>query len=244
MIKSRLKSETYLKPTAACHTKASSKKNTGITGRTFTSGSKILYASGNVAINRLSGIKNRPPSRAKMNFTTSKKPFFCLKIFYPKVYKIGLFMAIAKTKNIKKFLQGFNVAVLSLLLCICTFAFSADAWASVQIKLTNITYEPCTGDAGKNMVLGGGIMSAKCYMIKGNTDNPSGKVVYNADIFGRIYDANGNDAMPERARLGAVEEIPAGKSDFEIMVAIPAEQPEPLELKQFKASGFAGKVRR
>jgi hypothetical protein len=153
-------------------------------------------------------------------------------------------MAIAKTKNPKKILQVFNIALLSLLLCVCTFAFSATAWANVQIKLTNVIYEPCTGDAGKNMVLGGGVMSAKCYMIKGNTSNPSGKVVYNADIFGRIYDANGNDAMPERARLGAVEEIPAGNSDFQIMVAIPAEQPEPLELKQFKASGFAGKVRR
>jgi hypothetical protein len=233
-----------LKPTEACHTKASSKKNTGITGRTFTSGSKILYASGKVAINRLSGIKNRPPSRAKMNFTTSKKTFFFLKIFYQRVYKIGLFMAIAKTENLKKLLQVCKATVLSLLLCICTFAFSAPAWASVQIKLTNVTYEPCTGDAGRNMVLGGGVMSAKCYMIKGNATNPSGKVVYNADIFGRIYDANGNDAMPERARLGAVEEIPAGNSDFQIMVAIPAEQPEPLELKQFKASGFAGKVRR
>jgi hypothetical protein len=146
--------------------------------------------------------------------------------------------------NLKKILKTLQIVALSFLLCLCTFAFSASAWATVQIKLTNITYEPCTGDAGKNMVLGGGIMSAKCYMIKGDANNPSGKVVYNADVFGRIYDANGNDAMPERARLGAVEEIPAGKSDFQIMVAIPAEQPEPLELKQFKASGFAGKVRR
>ena len=240
-----------MKPTAACHTNASSRKNTGITGRTFTSGSKILYASGNVAINRLSGIKNRPPSRAKMNFTTSKKPFFFLKIFYLSVYTVGLFMAIATLKmasdkaiTLKNFIKVFQVSALSLMICLCTLAFSNAAWANVQIKLTNVIYEPCTGEAGKHMVLGGGVMSAKCYMIKGNANNTSGKVVYNADIFGRIYDANGNDAMPERARLGAVEEIPAGKSDFEIMVAIPAEQPEPLELKQFKASGFAGKVRR
>ena len=155
-------------------------------------------------------------------------------------------MTIAQfqAENLKKILKVFKVTILSLLIFICTFAFSSSVWATVQIKLTNVNYEPCTGDAGKNMVLGGGVMSAKCYIIKGDANNPSGKVVYNADVFGRIYDANGNDAMPERARLGAVEEIPAGKSDFQIMVAIPAEQPEPLELKQFKASGFAGKVRR
>ena len=40
---------TYLKPTAACHTKARSKKSTGITGSTSTRGSKIRYASGRVA---------------------------------------------------------------------------------------------------------------------------------------------------------------------------------------------------
>lgn len=161
-------------------------------------------------------------------------------------------MAIANNKhqnpqnflNITTFWQTLRISLLSLLLCLASFAFSNPVLASVQIKLSNVTYEPCTGDVGKNMVLGGGVMSAKCYMIKGNADNPSGKVVYNADIFGRIYDANGNDAMPERARLGSVDEIPVGKSEFEIMVAVPAEQPEPLELKQFKASGFAGKVRR
>ncbi len=155
-------------------------------------------------------------------------------------------MAIAnfQTQKPRKILHIFQVVALSLMLCICTFAFSAPAWANVQIKLTNVDYERCTGDIGKNMVLGGGIMSANCYMIKGDANNPSGKVVYNADVFGRIYDANGNDAMPERGRVGAIEEIPTGKSKFEIMVAIPAEQPEPLELKQFKASGFGGKVRR
>ena len=161
-----------------------------------------------------------------------------------KFYKIGLFMAIAKTDNPKKFLQVFQITCLSFLLCICTFAFSTPAWATVQIKLTEMTYEPCTGEAGKNMVLGGGVMSANCFMVKGIANNTSGKVVYNADIFGRIYDANGNDAMPERTRLGAVDELPIGKSEFQIMVGIPADQPEPLQLKQFKASGFAGKVRR
>ena len=146
-------------------------------------------------------------------------------------------MAIAK--NLLKILQ---ITALSLLISV--WMFSTPAWANIQIKLTNVVYEPCKGEASKNMVIGGGVMSAKCYLVKGNTNNTSGKVVYNADIFGRIYDANGNDAMPERARLGAVEEIPTGKSNFQIMVAVPAEQPEPLELKQFKASGFAGKVRR
>ena len=171
-------------------------------------------------------------------------------------------MAIANFKSLdfNNLLKGLHVKALSLLpsmaifmaifmafsvcVLVCTFGFSAPVWANIQVKLTDITYEPCQGEVGKNMVLGGGVMSAKCYTVKGNANNTSGKLVYNADVFGRIYDANGNDAMPERARLGALEQIPTGKSEFQIMIAIPAEQPEPLELKQFKASGFAGKVRR
>ena len=39
----------YLNPTAACQTKARSKKSTGITGRISTIGLKIAKASGNLA---------------------------------------------------------------------------------------------------------------------------------------------------------------------------------------------------
>jgi hypothetical protein len=39
----------YLNPTAACQTKAKSKKSTGITGRMSTIGLKIAKASGNLA---------------------------------------------------------------------------------------------------------------------------------------------------------------------------------------------------
>ena len=38
----------YLKPTEACHTKASNKKKNGIAGKTSTTGLKITYASGSL----------------------------------------------------------------------------------------------------------------------------------------------------------------------------------------------------
>ena len=44
----------YLKPIAACHTKASSKKKTGITGKTSTIGLKRTYASGKRDNNKVS----------------------------------------------------------------------------------------------------------------------------------------------------------------------------------------------
>jgi hypothetical protein len=50
--------------------------------------------------------------------------------------------------------------------------------------------------------------------------------------------------MQNRNRLGAIEEVPPGESNFSIRISVAANQPEPLKLKQFRASGFSGQVRR
>ncbi len=87
-------------------------------------------------------------------------------------------------------------------------------------------------------------MTANCFIVTGTANNTSGKPVMDADIFGRIYDANGNSVMQNRTRLGGVPEIPPGKSTFEIRISVPANQPTPLKLEQFKASGFSRQVRK
>jgi len=135
-----------------------------------------------------------------------------------------------------------KIFLISLLLNIATWVPVASA--AVQIKLSDISYGSCPPEIASNMVLGGGVMSASCYLVTGTASNPKSQTVFNADVFGRVYDANGNDAMPERTRLGAIAEIPPGKSNFEITISVPAEMSEPLSLMQFKASGFTGKVRR
>jgi len=47
----------YLKPTAACQTKANNRKKIGIIGSTSTKGSKIWYASGSFAKRRFKYIR-------------------------------------------------------------------------------------------------------------------------------------------------------------------------------------------
>lgn len=141
------------------------------------------------------------------------------------------------------FRQVASSLILSVLICLITWTISAPAWAATQIKLTDLTYEKCPDGMGKNIVLGSGVMSANCFLVKGKAINPSNKTVFDADVFGRVYDANGNDIMPERNRLGAIAEIPSGESTFEMMLSVPADQPPPLSLKQFKASGFTARVR-
>jgi len=41
-----------------------------------------------------------------------------------------------------------------------------------------------------------------------------------------------------------VRRAQSGASDFELRISVAANQPTPLKLEQFKAAGFAGKVRR
>ncbi len=45
--------KSYLKPTADCQTKATNKKNIGITGKTSTKGENGAYASGKVKSNNI-----------------------------------------------------------------------------------------------------------------------------------------------------------------------------------------------
>lgn len=134
-----------------------------------------------------------------------------------------------------------------LLIAACFWLFSwaiaPSATALTSIKLSNLSYEPCAGDASKGSVTSGDIRPASCFEIKGKAKNISGKTVYDADVFGRIYDANENPTMENRGRIGTIEEVPPGVSDFSIEINVPSNQPTPLKLKQFKASGFAGKVR-
>ena len=58
------------------------------------------------------------------------------------------------------------------------------------------------------------------------------------------YYVKDNSVMKNRFRLGGIEYVPVGESNFSFRISVPSVQPAPLRLEQFKASGFASKVRR
>ncbi|MEO0533981.1 MAG: hypothetical protein AAF215_08935 [Cyanobacteria bacterium P01_A01_bin.123] len=118
------------------------------------------------------------------------------------------------------------------------------ASALTPIELTDLDYKNCPEELSEGIVVSGSSQEANCFMVYGKAINRSGKPVYDADIFGRIYDANANPVMQNRNRLGGIPEVPPGESDFEFRISVPSNQPTPLQLKRFKASGFAGAVRR
>jgi hypothetical protein len=142
---------------------------------------------------------------------------------------------------------GFRILVVSFLASIfwlTSFCLTPVANALTPIKLSNLSYTSCPSEVTEGTYVGSGDMGANnCFLVRGKADNTSGKTVVDADVFGRIYDANGNSAMENRGRIGTITEVPPGVSDFEIRISVSANQPTPLTLKQFKASGFASKVR-
>jgi hypothetical protein len=140
--------------------------------------------------------------------------------------------------------RALAVIVVSGLLWIFSWIVTPTALALTQIQLFNISYTDCPPEfAEGNVTSGGSSDPANCFMVTGKAKNPSGKIVYDADVFGRIYDANGEPALQNRGRIGSISEVPPGISNFEVRISVPANQPTPLKLKQFKASGFAGSVR-
>ncbi|MBD2097798.1 hypothetical protein H6F90_22245 [Trichocoleus sp. FACHB-591] len=141
--------------------------------------------------------------------------------------------------------RAFAVLVIACLFSVGSWLVSPAAIALTQIKLFDISYHECPAELAEGTVTSGGAaMPANCFLVTGKAQNDSGKPVINADIFGRIYDANNDLVMQNRTRLGSIDELPPGVSDFQLRITVPASQPTPLKLKQFKAAGFTGKVRR
>ncbi|WP_373481313.1 hypothetical protein [Geminocystis sp.] len=141
------------------------------------------------------------------------------------------------------FRRLFAIIIISIFFFLTTGIFSPPAEALVQIKVTDINYKECPIGVGEGSVTSGGsALPATCYLITGKTNNTSGKILYDADVFGRIYDANNEPVLQNRSRLGALEQVPIGMSEFELRISVPSNQPTPLQLKQFKATGFSSKV--
>ena len=137
----------------------------------------------------------------------------------------------------------FIVLFLCLSMFLSTIIMPPSAEALVPIKVTNVSYKECPPGVGEGSVTSGGsALPATCYLITGTTNNTSGKTVYDADVFGRVLDANNEPALQNRTRLGSLAEVPPGESKFELRISVPSNQPTPLKLKQFKATGFTSKV--
>ncbi|MBD2416007.1 hypothetical protein FACHB389_34280 [Nostoc calcicola FACHB-389] len=141
-------------------------------------------------------------------------------------------------------LRSLTVIFISCLITFLSWVLTPPALALTQIKLFDISYKDCPAELAQGAVISSGSAAANCFIVIGKAENGTKKTVYDADIFGRIYDANNDSVMQNRTRLGSIAEVPPGVSDFELRISVPANQPTPLKLKQFKAAGFSAAVRK
>ncbi|WP_138497198.1 biotin carboxylase [Nostoc sp. PA-18-2419] len=141
-------------------------------------------------------------------------------------------------------LRSLTVIFTCFLIAFFSWVLTPPALALTQIKLFDISYKDCPPELAKGAVISSGSAAANCFLVTGKAENGSNKTVYDADIFGRIYDANNDSVMQNRTRLGSIAEVSPGVSDFELRISVPANQPTPLKLKQFKAAGFSAPVRK
>ncbi len=137
-----------------------------------------------------------------------------------------------------------SAIALTICLWVASLSLSLPASALTQIELSEIDYKDCPEALSEGLLVSGSSAEANCFIVYGKAKNSTNKPVYDADIFGRVYDANNNPVMQNRTRLGLIDEVPPGISDFELRISVAANQPTPLKLEQFKATGFSGRVRR
>lgn len=139
-------------------------------------------------------------------------------------------------KMIRQILRGLLIA----------FAIATCGFGGIGLDLANLQVVDCpdTPEYANLTSSGASAREANCYLVQGTVVNTSQREIYNADVFGRIYDANGNDVMPERTRLGAIDVVPMGESPFSIRLSVSPDNAMPLQLEQFRAAGFAGAIRR
>lgn len=140
--------------------------------------------------------------------------------------------------------QVFPVFLIAGLIAIMSWLWTPPAFALIPVELYDLGYQDCPPELAEGAVSSFSIQRANCFMITGKAKNTSGKYIVDADIFGRIYDANDNRVMENRTRLGSIDEVPPGVSDFELRISVPTNLQTPLKLKQFKASGFTGRIGR
>lgn len=132
----------------------------------------------------------------------------------------------------------------AVILFISSWAIMPTALAITPITLSNLSYKDCPPEVAAGAVTSGGVtQGASCFLIVGKAENKSAKAVYDVDVYGRIYDADHNNVLPNRGRVGLIDRVLPGISDFEMRITIPENLSLPLQLKKFKASGFASKIR-
>jgi hypothetical protein len=116
------------------------------------------------------------------------------------------------------------------------------AWAA-ELRVAEVTLEPCPPGDGAVQPDGRGPGGAQCYALRGVVENPGRRPVVDTDVFARILDASGEPVLPNRTRVGSIGDVPPGRSSFALRLAVPTGTPGPIGFTSVRARGFSAPVR-
>ena len=95
------------------------------------------------------------------------------------------------------------------------------AFGQSTIELNDLTYKVVESPSGNRSMTQG---KPACLEVKADSVNPAKETTYNADVFGRVTDRGGdnaldNDAASDAGRIANIAEVPPGRVVFNISVS-------------------------
>ena len=143
--------------------------------------------------------------------------------------------------------KDFACRVASLAAAIAVVAYeplpAIAAFGQSTIELSNISYTVVECPTGKRSMTQG---KPACLLVKADSVNPSKETVYNADVFGRVTDKGGdnaldNDAASDAGRIANIAEVPPGNGTVSFNISVAAQSAElGLNFRGFKARSYPG----
>lgn len=137
---------------------------------------------------------------------------------------------------------GFGHVLLSLALGCLLLLHAAPALAA-DLQVSEVRLERCPADDVGSQPDLDRPAGATCYALRGVVLNAGKRAVIDTDVFAQILDASGEPVLPNRTRVGSIGDVPPGRSDFALRLAVPAGTPGPFSVRNAKARGFSAPVR-
>ena len=125
----------------------------------------------------------------------------------------------------------------------CLLLLPAPPALAADLEVSEVRLERCPADDVGSQPDLDRPAGASCYALRGVVLNAGKRAVIDTDVFAQILDASGEPVLPNRTRVGSIGDVPPGRSNFALRLAVPAGTPGPFSVRNAKARGFSAPVR-
>ena len=124
--------------------------------------------------------------------------------------------------------------LVSIVFIFClTFFVAVPSVQSLDLQLSQLDLVKCdTADPASKQPEG---YRSGCYILDGQIKSTAKSLIKDVDVFAFIYDASGEEVLPNRPRIGSINNVPVGTSQFSVRVPIPSFAIPPFTIKKAKA---------